>query len=60
MLPAIERLEGTTVHLVDGQQVEADVIICATGYEMTFPFFDDGRGASCTPTTTTATRCSSG
>jgi len=41
MLPAIERLDGRTVHLVDGSSVEADVIICATGYEMKFPFFDD-------------------
>ena len=41
MLPAIERLEGSTVHLVDGREVEADVIICATGYAMKFPFFDD-------------------
>ena len=40
MLPAIERLDGRTVHLVDGSSVEADVIICATGYEIKFPFFD--------------------
>lgn len=41
MLAAIERLDGHTVHLVDGTSVEADVIICATGYEMSFPFFAD-------------------
>ena len=41
MLPAIERLDGSTVHLADGSSVEADVIICATGYDMKFPFFDD-------------------
>jgi cation diffusion facilitator CzcD-associated flavoprotein CzcO len=41
MLAAIERLDGHTVHLVDGSSVEADVIICATGYEMKFPFLDD-------------------
>ncbi len=41
MLAAIERLDGRTVHLVDGTSVEADVIICATGYEMKFPFFDE-------------------
>ena len=40
MLPAIAALDGGTVHLVDGSSVEADVIICATGYEMSFPFFD--------------------
>jgi hypothetical protein len=39
MLPAIARLDGRTVHLADGSSVEADVIICATGYEMSFPFF---------------------
>ena len=41
MLPAIERLEGRTVHLVDGSNVEADVIVCATGYDICFPFFDE-------------------
>lgn len=41
MLPAIEQLDGRTVHLDDGSSVEADVIVCATGYEMSFPFFDD-------------------
>src|SRR3954447_26287708 len=44
MLPAIERFDGRTVHLVDGSAVEADVVICATGYEMRFPFFDDEAG----------------
>lgn len=41
MLSAIERLDGRTVHLSDGSSVGADVIVCATGYEMSFPFFDD-------------------
>jgi hypothetical protein len=41
MLAAIERLDGHTVHLVDGTSVQADVIVCATGYEMSFPFFED-------------------
>lgn len=40
VLPAIDRLDGHTVHLVDGSSVEADVIVCATGYRMEFPFFD--------------------
>jgi cation diffusion facilitator CzcD-associated flavoprotein CzcO len=40
MLPAISSLDGSTVHLADGTSVEADVIVCATGYEMSFPFFD--------------------
>ena len=38
--PNIERLDGRTVHFVDGSSVEADVIIYATGYNITFPFFD--------------------
>jgi hypothetical protein len=42
MLPEIASLSGRTVTLVDGSSVEADVIICATGYEMEFPFFDPG------------------
>jgi cation diffusion facilitator CzcD-associated flavoprotein CzcO len=40
MLPEIARLDGRTVCLADGSSLEADVIICATGYEMSFPFFD--------------------
>jgi len=39
-LAAIKGFDGNTVHLVDGTSVEADVVICATGYEMSFPFFD--------------------
>jgi hypothetical protein len=44
MLPEIASLSGREVTLADGSTVEADVIICATGYEMSFPFFstDDG------------------
>lgn len=40
MLPEIARLDGSTVHLADGSSVTADVIVCATGYNMEFPFFD--------------------
>jgi hypothetical protein len=39
--PNIERLAGDAVHFVDGSTVEADVIIYATGYNITFPFFDE-------------------
>jgi len=38
--PNIDRLDGDTVHFVDGSAVQADVIIYATGYNITFPFFD--------------------
>jgi len=38
--PTISRLEGNRVEFVDGSTVEADVVIYATGYEITFPFLD--------------------
>lgn len=38
--PNISRLEGDTVHFEDGTFAEFDVIIFATGYNITFPFFD--------------------
>jgi cation diffusion facilitator CzcD-associated flavoprotein CzcO len=39
--PNIERFDGSTVHFVDGTAVDADVVIYATGYNITFPFFDE-------------------
>ena len=36
----ISRLDGDTVHFVDGTSADFDVIIYATGYNITFPFFD--------------------
>lgn len=39
--PDIERLDGRRVHFVDGTTAEVDVIIYATGYNITFPFFDE-------------------
>ncbi len=36
----ISRLDGATVHFEDGTSAEFDVIIHATGYNITFPFFD--------------------
>ncbi|OBK89719.1 flavin-containing monooxygenase [Mycolicibacter sinensis] len=38
--PDISRLDGDTVHFTDGTSGEFDVIIYATGYNITFPFFD--------------------
>ncbi|MEE2031350.1 flavin-containing monooxygenase [Rhodococcus chondri] len=38
--PNIARLDGQTVHFTDGTSGEFDVIIYATGYNITFPFFD--------------------
>lgn len=36
----IARLDGRTVHFQDGTRDDFDVIIYATGYNITFPFFD--------------------
>jgi hypothetical protein len=40
--PDVARFEGQTVHFVDGTQEDYDVVIAATGYKITFPFFDPG------------------
>jgi hypothetical protein len=39
--PDVARLDGATVHFEDGTCDDFDVIIYATGYNITFPFFDD-------------------
>ncbi|MBZ0289891.1 MAG: NAD(P)-binding domain-containing protein [Anaerolineae bacterium] len=36
----IERFEGRTVHFVDGKAEDYDAVIAATGFVITFPFFD--------------------
>jgi len=38
--PNIARFEGKRVHFVDGTSEEADTVVFATGYRVTFPFFD--------------------
>jgi len=38
--PAIERLDGDAVVFADGRREVVDVIIAATGFRITFPFFD--------------------
>ena len=38
--PDVSRLDGSTVHFADGTAADFDVIIYATGYNITFPFFD--------------------
>ena len=40
--PDIAALHGDAVRFVDGSVEEVDVIIYATGYNITFPFFDPG------------------
>ena len=37
---AIERLDGRTVHFVDGTSREFDTILWATGFKVTLPFLD--------------------
>lgn len=37
----IERWDGSTVHFADGTAEDFDVVIHATGYNITFPFFDE-------------------
>ena len=38
--PNVSRLDGSTVHFEDGTSDDFDIIVCATGYNITFPFFD--------------------
>lgn len=38
--PNVARLDGNTVYFEDGTDGEFDVIVYATGYNITFPFFD--------------------
>ncbi|MCW3040446.1 MAG: monooxygenase, partial [Solirubrobacterales bacterium] len=39
--PNVARLDGETVHFEDGSSIDVDVIIYATGYNISFPFFDE-------------------
>ena len=39
--PNVSRLDGETVHFDDGTSSGFDIIIYATGYNISFPFFDE-------------------
>jgi cation diffusion facilitator CzcD-associated flavoprotein CzcO len=39
--PQISDMLGTRVRFADGTTEDVDVIVCATGYRITFPFFDE-------------------
>ncbi len=39
--PRMTRFEGRAVHFADGSVEEIDAIVYATGYRVTFPFFDE-------------------
>ncbi|MEQ1550964.1 NAD(P)-binding domain-containing protein [Sphingorhabdus sp.] len=41
MKPAVERLDGDGVVFTDGSREKVDIIVWATGYDISFPFFDD-------------------
>lgn len=36
--PDIEKLDGDAVIFADGERVHADIIICATGYHLSYPY----------------------
>lgn len=38
VVPQVQRIDGKTVHFVDGSQLEVDAVIYATGYHTDFPF----------------------
>lgn len=38
--PDVERLCGDGVRFVDGREEPVDLIVCATGYQISFPFLD--------------------
>ena len=40
--PDIARYEGNTVHFVDGTKNDFDVVVCATGFHVSFPFLPPG------------------
>ncbi|SCW33818.1 Predicted flavoprotein CzcO associated with the cation diffusion facilitator CzcD [Sphingobium faniae] len=39
--PAIDRIDGRSVHFVDGSEEQIDAIIAATGYETDLPFLSE-------------------
>ncbi len=40
--PAVERLDGRTVHFADGSSGTYDLIVTATGFNIRFPFLPEG------------------
>jgi Flavin-binding monooxygenase-like len=38
----IKKFDGKIVQFVDGEQIEVDTIVCATGYFVSFPFLPEG------------------
>jgi cation diffusion facilitator CzcD-associated flavoprotein CzcO len=40
--PAVKRFDGHTVHFADGTHEDYDIVVAATGFKITFPFFEPG------------------
>ncbi len=40
--PDIRRWDGNVVELVDGERIEIDLVVAATGFDVRFPFLADG------------------
>ncbi len=40
--PGVEKLDGKTVRFEDGSSIEVDLLVYATGYRISLPFFDPG------------------
>lgn len=40
--PAIQSVDGNTVRFEDGSAQDVDLIVCATGYKVSFPFCEEG------------------
>ena len=40
--PEVARVDGTTVHFVDGSSAVYDLVVCATGFNVAFPFLPAG------------------
>ncbi|WP_396220932.1 flavin-containing monooxygenase [Gemmatimonas sp.] len=40
--PGVTRFDGHTVHFGDGTQDTYDIVVAATGFKITFPFFEPG------------------
>ncbi len=38
--PSIERLDGDSVEFADGTREQADLVLCATGYHLRYPYLD--------------------
>jgi len=40
--PGVTRVDGRTVEFADGRRAEYDLVVCATGYRVAFPFLPEG------------------